>query len=285
MRGLIVKNISDNFDCLLEEVVYKAKPRGRLKKSDKLIVGDYVECDFENGELVISGREDRKNQFVRPPIANIDVMCIVVTEVPRVDKFLVDKLIIKCTVNKMEPILVINKCDIVSGGFVEEIKAEYGFLKIYCVSALTGDGVDNLKRELVGRLTAFAGQSAVGKSKLSAFLGAKAFDGEISVKTMRGKHTTRHTEIHILEGGILVADTPGFSRLDINEVHYKDLKYFYPEFKDFTCKYNSCDHIDQKICDCAVKVALNDCKINQNRYNRYVKVYKELKQFWESKYD
>ena len=285
MRGLIIKNISDNFDCLVDGVVYRAKPRGKLKKRDRLIVGDYVECDFENGELVISGREKRKNQFVRPPIANIDVLCIVVSEVPLVDKFLVDKLLIKCAENSIAPILVINKCDIISSRFVDEIRAEYSFLKIYCISALTGEGVDALKSELVGKLTAFAGQSAVGKSKLSACLGGTALDGELSVKTMRGKHTTRHTEIYSLSGDILVADTPGFSRLDINEVHYKDLKYFYPEFEDFTCKYNSCDHIEQKICDCAVKVALNDCKINQNRYNRYVKVYKELKHFWESKYD
>ena len=285
MKGLITKNISDSYEVWLNGSIITAKPRGKLKKSDKLLVGDYVECNCIGNEYIIEGRMQRKNQFVRPSIANIDILCILVTEIPIADKYLVDKLIIKCFENKIKPILVISKKDIVSDKFVEEIESEYYFLDIFKVSALTNESIGELKTAIKGKLTALAGQSAVGKSKLSSALGALAIEGEISKKTLRGKHTTRHTEIYILKDDILLADTPGFSRLDINEIRYTDLKYYYPEFENAKCKYASCDHIEQKVSDCFVKMALNDCKINQNRYNRYVELYKDLKQYWETRYD
>ena len=131
MKGLVTKNISDNYEVWLNGEIKIAKPRGKLKKSDKLLVGDYVECENINDEWIIEGRLPRKNQFIRPSIANIDVLCILVTEVPLVDKFLVDKLIIKCFENKIKPILVINKKDIVTDKFIKEIESEYYFLEIY----------------------------------------------------------------------------------------------------------------------------------------------------------
>ena len=285
MKGLVVKNISDKYIVWIDGASVDAKPRGKLKKSDKLLVGDYVECVRADNEWIIESRYDRKNQFIRPSIANIDALCILVTEVPLVDKLLVDKLIIKCFENKIRPIIVINKIDIVSASFIQEIEQEYYFLEVIKVSALTGEGVSELKYAIKGQLTALTGQSAVGKSKLSRVLGADALEGDISKKTLRGRHTTRHTQIYILPDEVLLADTPGFSRLDINELKFTDLKYYYPEFASFKCKYASCDHIEQKISECSIKVALNDCKINQNRYNRYIQLYKELKEYWETRYD
>ena len=285
MLGRIIKNISDRYVVQIEDKAYNAIPRGRLKKLDKLLVGDIVECEFSMGQYIINKRLERKNQFVRPPIANLDILCIVVSQVPLIDKYLVDKLIIKCMQNEVTPILVINKCDIITKEFIHEITDEYYFVDTYIVSAVSGDGISRLKDVIRGKVTAFAGQSAVGKSKLSTALGADALDGELSKKTLRGRHTTRHTEIYMLGDDIFLADTPGFSRLDINDIHYKNLKYYYPEFAEYKCKYSSCVHIEQKICDCGVKLALNDCKINKNRYNRYIQLYNQLKIFWETKYD
>ena len=273
MKGLITKNISDSYEVWLNGSVITAKPRGKLKKSDKLLVGDYVECNCIGNEYIIEGRMQRKNQFVRPSIANIDILCILVTEIPIADKYLVDKLIIKCFENKIKPILVISKKDIVSDKFVKEIESEYYFLDIFKVSALTNQSIGELKTAIKGKLTALAGQSAVGKSKLSSALGALAIEGEISKKTLRGKHTTRHTEIYILKDDILLADTPGFSSLDLN-IDKDELKYTFPDFC-YECRYKSCNHVSEDGCE--VIKAVKSGKILKSRYENYLKLLREVR--------
>lgn len=285
MRCRVYKNLSDKFFVIDENGnKFECLSRGKLKRYDKVVVGDFVEVE---GNVIIDV-VDRKNVLVRPPIANLDRLLIVVSSVPETDFILVDKLIIKCFANNIEPVIVISKADILDDGFINQVKDEYSGVvsEIIVTSSESGQGQDELIKAMRGKLCAFAGQSAVGKSRLTNLLGGNAEIGELSSKLNRGKNTTRHTEIYFI-GDVMLADTPGFSKLDINEIKYTKLYEYYPEFKELNseCKYPACTHVYEKIGDCAVKRALNSCKINKNRYNRYITLFEDLKKYWEKMYD
>ena len=284
MKCRVYKNLSDKFFVVSETgEKIECVSRGKLKRYDKVVVGDIVEVE----DNVIVDVMDRKNVLVRPPIANLDQLLIVVSSVPKTDFLLVDKLIVKCFANNIEPVIVVSKADILSDDFIRDVKDEYSGVvnKIVVTSSVNGQGQGELESIMKGKLSAFAGQSAVGKSKLTNLLGGDAIVGELS-KIERGKNTTRHTEIFLI-GDIMLADTPGFSKLDINEIKYTKLYEYYPEFKPYNehCKYPACCHVYEKNDDCALKKALNSCKINKNRYNRYITLFEELKKYWEKMYD
>lgn len=284
MKCRVYKNLSDKFFVVDENGnKFECLSRGKLKRYDKVVVGDFVEVD---GGVIVDVY-DRKNILIRPPIANLDQMLIVLSSVPETDFVLVDKLIIKCFANNIEPIIVISKADILCDEFIASVKGEYKNVvnNIIVTSSESGQGRDELVSVMNGKLSAFAGQSAVGKSKLTNLLGGEAEVGELS-KISRGKNTTRHTEIFTI-GDMMIADTPGFSKLDIYEIKYTKLYEYYPEFSQYnaSCKYPACTHVYEKINDCAVKNALNSCKINKNRYNRYITLFEDLKKYWEKMYD
>ena len=258
-------------------------------KKEKIVVGDYVELqknDYDKDKFIITKVLPRKNYIPRPFVANIDKLLIVIACKPEPDLLLVDKLIIYCMINDIEPIIVINKVDIASKDFIEDIKKQYYFIDVYEISAKQNYGIDMLKEQIVGNLCVVCGQSAVGKSSfLNALIPTLSQDTqELSFKINRGKHTTRVNEVFI-DNNLMIADTPGFSSLEL-ELDYKELALYYPEFEEYLgkCKYLDCSHIKEGK-DCVVVSALNENKINKSRYDRFVDLYNNLKEKWEKKYD
>lgn len=281
MNGIILKGVGGFYTVLADEVSYVCKARGLFRKQHLVpTVGDRVDfslnADGKTGYLL--SINERKNVLPRPAVANIDKLFIVIAASrPEPDLLLVDKLLLCCEKYGIEPIIVINKCDAAQMNTVSAIVEEYRLTgyKLYLTSAATNDGIDSLKKEIYNSVVCFAGQSAVGKSSLlNALLpGMELAVGELSRKTERGRHTTRHAElIPIIETGGAVLDTPGFSLLDSVDCEPEEIKTLYPELRRhaFECRFSSCLHISEP--GCAVKTELLNNEINPERYNRYVRL-------------
>ncbi len=241
--------------------------------------------DFSSN-YVITKVLSRKNELIRPKVTNIDQLLIVISAVPKPDLYLVDKLIVNAIINDISPVLVINKTDLISQEEIDDYVNEYGSVvdKIILTSAIKNSNIEELKAVLKDKTSVFAGQSAVGKSSL-----LNAIDSNInqatnilSRKVERGKHTTRECTIFVLDNNILIADTPGFSMLELN-IKHTELKDYYPEFAPYTCKFTNCTHTNEQTCN--VKLAAENGEINKDRYLRYTEIFKQLKTKWEKEYD
>ena len=271
--------------------VYECKARGVFRKRGVVpVAGDtaVVVSDDEHG-FVIDELRERKNILLRPFVANIDNLVIVLSsEKPKPDFLLCDKLIVSCALRGIHAIICVNKLDKASKNMLDTILNDYAAFDIVCVSALDNTGIDTLKSKLKNSTSAFAGQSAAGKSSvLNAIcpeINLKT--GAMSKKTARGKHTTRHVElIYNSEINGYVVDTPGFSVFDALDIEKESLKLYYPEFSRYEnkCRFTSCIHIDEP--DCAVKQAVLHGDIPQARYERYKNIIQMLKEKGENKYD
>ena len=262
---------------------------GRKKlREDGLFVGDFV--NFDENEKVINSVYPRKNVLIRPPLSNVTQMIIVVSKKPQPDFYLVDKLLIKCFSLGINPILCVNKTDLMEVDFRNEILAQYqNVCKIIFTSTKTKEGIEDLKSCLADNLTVFAGQSAVGKSSITniIFPEANKETGELSVKNQRGKNCTRYNQIYVLPNDAMLADTAGFSAFDVDNIEAKQLCDFYPEFSKFAnkCAYNTCIHIGEKEELCAIKQAVKSGIINKERYKRYCEIYKQQKLKEDKQYD
>ncbi len=273
MLGQVYKVHSNEYTVNCEGELYRLNARGILKRrEEKIAVGDFVE--FEDG--AIKKVMDRKNLFIRPFVANIDLLIIVLSPEPKPDFYLIDKLLINASSKNIPVLFVLNKSDIDSG-IKEEIEKEYKSLNIKTVfvSAKEKSGIEELKKLLYNKLSVLAGQSAVGKTSLvNAMFSLDLKTGELSEKIQRGKHTTTYSEIHSYEG-INLIDSPGFAVLDAF-VKAEDLSEYYPEYfvlaKD--CRFRGCTHVNEP--DCAVKEAVSQGKLSKFRYERYLEIYKEL---------
>ena len=286
--GIVVKVLGGIYTVLFENKQILCSVRTSAKKT-RIVVGDRVEIEpneYDNGKYIIVGVLPRKNSIPRPPLANIDKLLIVIAPKPEPDLVLVDKLVIYCMINDIEPVIVLNKSDIADSKFVEEICSEYYFLSTFVVSAKDSSCVEQLKNFITDKFTAVCGQSAVGKSSLLNALipNIELQTQELSRKINRGKHTTRVNQLY-LSDGLIIADTPGFSSLELN-IEYRDLAGYYPEFDDYlgNCRYLDCSHVKEGK-DCVISRAVDEGKINKNRYERYCKLYETLKLAWEKKYD
>ena len=265
MSGLVLKKNADKFTVEIDGRTSIMLARN-LKK-EGIFVGDKVEC--QNG--VIERVLERKNLLIRPPLANVDTMIIVVAFQPKPDFLLVDKLLVFCMVKGIIPILCVNKSDL-SENFVSDVKKIYkNVVDIVSISTLDRS-VMKLKKYIKG-ITALAGQSAVGKSSIiNALLGEKlATIGDFSKKVMRGKQTTRLVELYDLKNGNYLADTAGFSKLseELLLINENELKDYYPDFIKYAheCKYKSCQHLSLK--DCGIVKAVREGKISKTRYENY----------------
>lgn len=251
-----------------------------MKKDNELYVGDYV--DFADG--VIENVYPRKNRMIRPYIANLDVLFIVIAPLPEPDFNLVEKLLLNCHEQKITPVIILNKSDIAVNP--EETLLPYANdVKTFIVSAKTGHNIDMLSDFIDGQLVCFCGQSAVGKSSIINALGGRKLEtGELSRKIKRGKNTTRHVEIYDLPNG-RIADTCGFSVMESIDIDPEELVYYYDEFLALQngCRFTNCTHTKEP--GCAVKTALKEGKINAVRYDRYVKLYNELVERRKKKYE
>ena len=256
--------------------------RGALKiKASGIKVGDGVEFDENN----IFKVDERKSFFPRINVANIECVVIVVACLPKPDFMLVDKLIVEARYCGAEVVIAVNKTDIDSDipDYVAK-NYEKAVDGLFFVSAVTGEGMDELKSAILGKFAAFAGQSAVGKSSLINYLfGKDEKVRDLSLKTLRGRHTTTARTIHI-EGDHMITDTPGFSSAQEFSVQSVDLPLYYKEFAEYNgkCYYIGCTHISEP--DCLVKEALSDGRISKDRYSRYVSIFKEIKEYEKRKY-
>ncbi|MGI6084792.1 MAG: ribosome small subunit-dependent GTPase A [Acetivibrionales bacterium] len=296
-EGIILKGVGGFYDVLEDggkNSLYTCKVRGIHRKEGGItpIVGDRVTFDVidENKkEGRIDQILDRHNAFTRPAVANIDQLAIVVSVAsPHPDFMLVDKLLITCISKDIRPLIIINKADLDTSNRIEEIKKVYQNTEfpILVLSKFFPDRYDELHKELVGFVTAFAGQSGVGKSTiLNAILNNWVMEtGEVSERIQRGKHTTRHVQLFELNKGGFILDTPGFSSFSVQDVNYDELSGLYPEFGEATgtCRYASCSHTGEP--DCAIRELLDQGKIDEGRYNRYIELYKELKEIYDNRY-
>lgn len=287
MKGLVFKILADKFWVQGEDnICYTCVARGNLKASG-VFVGDYVSFDILSDSPTITNVMPRKNQLIRPPIANIDQLIIVISQIPAPDFMIVDKLILFSLSYGIEPCIVVNKLDLNIDICDYILKAYKNVVKnIVFTNAITGEGVDELRTVMENKLSAFAGQSAVGKSALVNLIMKKHASevGEISIKNQKGKNTTRHSEI-FFEDNIRITDTAGFTSLDekLLPISYFELPYYYPDFLLLhdKCKYKSCAHVGEKVSECAVKQAVLSGTIDKQRYLRYKDIYKTLKEKWE----
>lgn len=293
INGLIIKGIGGFYYVETADGVFECKARGIFRK-EKItpLVGDRVKISInDNAENTIDIIEERKNFLVRPPLANIDRLFIVSSLVdPAVNTGVLDRLIAIAEYKNIEPIIVFTKIDI--GRDAEKYKNIYenaGFTTVFCDNS-TGDGSVQIQELLKGKISAFTGNTGVGKSSLLNAVDSSLSlaTGQTSKKLGRGKHTTRTCELFKTSGGY-VADTPGFSSLDLErceKILKDDLPYCFREFRSFldNCKFTTnCSHINDK--GCAVKQAVDDGAISKSRHDSYVQMYNDVKDIkeWEMK--
>lgn len=247
------------------------------------MVGDRVEFEqTEEEKGLVTAVLPRKSLLSRPPVANIDKLFIVSSyKKPAPNAYIIDKLTALAEYKEIEPIIVFNKCDI--GGFEdwEYIYKTAGF-KVFTVSAESGEGIEYLKNELKKFVSAFTGNSGVGKSSiLNALFGEMKLEtGAVSDKLGRGRHTTRHTELFALPEGGFVADTPGFSSLEYDCADYEfkeNLVYYFRDLKQYAdgCRFTSCTHTCEKGCN--IIRAVQNGEVAENRHRSYIALFEELK--------
>ncbi|NLL21004.1 MAG: ribosome small subunit-dependent GTPase A [Firmicutes bacterium] len=265
--------------------VLRCRARRRIKDSGiSLLVGDLVEVNASEG--VIEKVYPRKNSIIRPPVANVDQVVILMSvSKPPIDLVLLDRILISVESFMIDVILCLNKMDLINDlqkAMIEEIRDTYencGY-KIFYTSAVTGQGLHQLETFLNNKINVFAGPSGVGKSTLINKLkpGLELKSAPVSSKTERGRHTTRHVELLMIGKATFIADTPGFQKLDLKGFSSRELSSYFPEMLSFagSCRFTGCIHRAEP--DCAVKEAVQRGKIAPWRYNHYLMFLQEILQ-------
>lgn len=292
MEGTIVKALSGFYYVSCDEQVYECKARGKFRlDGTSPLVGDKVSFTIDqNGKGFIEKVFDRKNSFIRPAVANIDALVFVAANTnPVTDPFLIDRVSVIAEEAGCELLVCINKVDIDTADGLYTIYTGSGFTTLR-TSAATGLGIAKLKAALKGKISAFTGNSGVGKSSILNSI-VPEFNIEVdavSSKLGRGKHTTRHVELYDIGDDTFIADTPGFASFDIEmmqTIDKQELQYDFREFKKYigNCRFNDCAHMKEP--GCAVTEALQRGEIQQSRYQSYKRLYELSAQnnFWETK--
>ena len=289
--GRIVRSLSGFYDVQTAGGVVSCRGRGHLRRgSDIPLTGDLVEISIEQGRGMVEKILPRRNHFVRPAVANVDILVIFAANVnPVTEPFLIDRVAAIAGDQGVDVCLCINKCDLDPAEDLETIYSHAGFTVIR-TSAETGEGIAALRQLLQGKLAAFTGNSGVGKSSVLNCLcpQLKLATGQVSEKLGRGRHTTRHVELYRLEADTYVADTPGFSSFDTDQMEIilkENLQYAFPDFGAYIgkCQFHDCAH--RKEPGCAVREAVASGKIEPSRYDSYLKLYEKSSQIkeWELK--
>lgn len=272
LEGKVVKGVGGRFKVLCGGKALNCSARGKLHLEDKILIGDTVTVAEIRGEYVIVNILPRRNKLIRPPVANIDMLVIVVAPLPATDWVLVDKLLIFAAEYGITPVLCYNKIDLTAAELDYAGKVYGGIADIVAVSALTKEGFDALKERLSG-VVCFAGQSAVGKSSLLNLFGEKQETGDLS-RIERGKNTTRHVQLFEIKEGLMIVDTCGFSLLDLEGIKPEEIMLYYSDFLALPkCRYNMCTHTAEPGCE--VKAAVEAGTIDKGRYDRYLAIYNE----------
>ena len=288
--GRIIKSLSGFYDVQTEGKVITCRARGNMRRTGMSpLVGDIVDISVEKGKGMVEKIHPRKNCFVRPAVANLDLLVVFAANVnPVTEPFLIDRVAAIAGDQEVPVCICVNKCDMDPAEDLAAIYRKAGYTVIQ-TSAETGLGVEELRQELRGKFCAFTGNSGVGKSsilnKLDQDLNLPV--GEVSEKLGRGRHTTRHVQLYAI-GDALIADTPGFSSFDTDQMEVilkENLQYAFPEFGKYigTCQFRDCSH--RKEPGCAVTQALAAGDIGKSRYDSYLKLYEKAMQIneWELK--
>lgn len=289
--GRILRSLSGFYDVQTDKGLITCRARGILRKEgNSPLTGDLVEITFERGKGMVERILPRKNSFVRPAVANVDALVIFAANVnPVTEPYLIDRVAAIAGDQEVTVYLCVNKCDLDPAEDLVRIYNKAGF-QVICTSAETGEGVEQLQQLIAGKLTAFTGNSGVGKSSILNRLcpSLSLATGEVSEKLGRGRHTTRHVELYKLGEDTYVADTPGFSSFDTDQMDVilkENLQYAFPDFGPYIgkCRFDDCSH--RKEPDCAVRRALEEEKICASRYDSYLKLYEKASQInlWELK--
>lgn len=282
MKGKIIKGIGGFYYVKTEQGLIECKARGKFRHRDmKPIVGDDVEILVQNnGKGVIEEINERFSQLIRPTVSNVTQAFVVFAiKNPDINFDLLNRFLVLCEHNNIDVVVCLNKVDLVSDEERELVKSkinEIGY-EVLFINAKKGIGVELLKEKLYNNVSVLCGPSGAGKSTLINTLTEKYHmeTGEVSEKIGRGKHTTRHSELIDVQDGYIV-DTPGFSTLEVTFIDKEDLRYCFPEFLDYnnSCKFRGCLHYKEP--NCAVKVAVDNGKINNYRYEFYIKTLEEI---------
>lgn len=286
--GIITKGIGGFYYIDTEQGIYECRARGIFRKNKVTpLVGDNVKMsivDEDNKKGVLEEIKERETELVRPPISNVNKALIVFAiKNPNPNLSLLDRFIVLAEREGLEIVIVLTKCDLATEEELENLKRIYELsgYKVIPVSNEKKLNIDKVKEELKGNIVVFAGPSGVGKSTLLNNIDNKfqLQTGEVSDKIKRGKHTTRHAELLKLECGGMVADTPGFSSLTLDDIEETELKEYFIEFDDFAdeCRFGGrCMHENEP--SCGVKDAVNDNKIAKERYTSYIQLLNEKRQ-------
>ncbi len=281
-QGVVIKGIGGNYDVACEGAVLRCRASAKLKhKSDLLAAGEYVSLRLTADGGYITQRLPRRNGLIRPAIANIDQLVILASQAPPVtDPYLIDKVTVVALYQGITPIILLNKSDLDPSDDLFDAYTKAGF-PVLRASAATGEGVQAVKDLLAGKISAFTGNSAIGKSsilnRIDGRFGLQV--GDMSEKIARGRHTTRHVELLQLDNGGFVADTPGFSTFDavrMEKLTRDNLQQYFPEIdKLFAwCRFTDCKHIKEP--GCVVREAVEAGVIARSRYESYCKLYEEV---------
>jgi len=290
-QGRIVKALSGFYYIQTEDRLVECKARGRFRKEGITpLVGDWAEISIEGKKGIVEQILPRKNSFVRPAVANLDVLVLLVSQsIPVTEPFLIDRVTAIAGNQNVPVVICVNKTDLEADGNLAKIYQKAGY-DVVCTSAVTGEGVEALRSLIRGKVVAFSGNSGVGKSSILNCLCPELSlrTGEVSEKLGRGRHTTRHIELFALPDQTFVADTPGFSSFDTDQMEIvlkENLQYAFPDFAPYLgrCQFHDCAHLKEPCC--AVRKALDDGLIEPTRYDSYGKLYEKAKEIktWELK--
>ena len=281
-QGVVIKGIGGNYDVACEGEILRCRASAKIKHQKNLLAaGEYVELRLTDDGGYITERLPRRNGLIRPAIANIDQLVILCSQAPPVtDPYLIDKVSVVALYQGIQPIILLNKSDLHESGDLYEAYQKAGF-PVVRASAVTGEGIDEITDLLAGKISAFTGNSAIGKSsilnRIDSRFGLQV--GDMSEKIARGRHTTRHVELFRLDNGGFVADTPGFSTFDavrMEKLTKENLQQYFPEIDRFfaQCRFTDCKHIKEP--GCVVREAVERGEIARSRYESYCMLYEEV---------
>jgi ribosome biogenesis GTPase len=289
--GRVIRSLSGFYEVQTHSGTVTCRGRGSLRRTgESPLTGDLVEISIEKGKGMVEKILPRKNSFIRPAVANIDALVIFAANTnPVTEPFLIDRVAAIAGDREVPVYLCVNKCDLDPGEELVRIYTHTG-IPVIRASAETGEGVEALRQLIHGKLTAFTGNSGVGKSSMLNCLcpGLALPTGEVSEKLGRGRHTTRHVQLFDLGEGTYVADTPGFSSFDTDQMEVllkENLQYAFPDFAPYLgeCQFHDCSHRAEP--NCAVRAAVESGDIEKTRYDSYLRLYEKASQIkqWELK--
>ena len=282
--GRILRSVSGFYEVQTDRGMVTCRGRGHLRKGSEIpLTGDMVEITIEHGKGMVEKILPRRNRFIRPAVANMDTLVVFASNVnPVTEPFLIDRVAAIAGDQGVAVHICLNKCDLNPAADLAKIYRHAGFPVIQA-SAITGEGVEDLRKLIAGKLTAFTGNTGVGKSSMLNALcpGLNLATGEVSEKLGRGRHTTRHVEMFQLDENTYVADTPGFSSFDTDQMDVmlkENLQYAFLDFAPYLgkCQFHDCSHRAEP--ECAVRRGVENGELEQTRYDSYLRLYEKSSQ-------